>query len=845
MWLGATNRAYSRVQGGPVTLALAGQTAGFNAGITSVLTSGLGTPLAVLAASMSAGSWAQMSPAPANIHAVIDQGSVSGNALGYGNKCAYDAYNDRIWILGCDHNDFPTRHMYYDVRTNAFTDLGHLPNPPFTGSSSGTGNSAHAYDHLNWSAQESNGRGALYWRLNGAGGGGCQIGRWSTDLNISGNNTASWTIDTTSLGDIYNDQNMGTAILPAGAFTGVGVAGAFIVFSPVKLVTGENGVIGMYDIASGSWSLPVSNVGVPQPGGSGLNSIAIYSPVYNCLVVASAQLSPRSTWRIDSDWSVHAMTTAPHDIGIQAGNFNLDPVTGNLLLYGGVSGTGTLWELNPSGTGTWTQQGGARVPPAGLNKPDVISGSGDGAIVSCAISTCGVVVYLSAGSAGGATCQMWLYKHADMKAQMVGSATFATTLDTQSAVNAVAGIQPGNQLGSDPRLPVFDSTIAPPTFSGSMRIDTAATDGAASGEAQVAWGGNSYTTGQTVYVYRAMMQNAAHAYTPWSASNAIAQSFDKRDIISNTVGSHTNFELVHANQEWANLIGSGYFNQNDGTTPPVQTTFNTPCQNGDIRWLTNIDYGSNPLNGTDPDSGSAWTACQQARGEYSLLYSALGAPNFARGIGDPIGGGPRFEPGYFWQIQDRVDIGTPGTLSTRWRRYVARWGCPWVKVHDLMVNLGADGAVGGNGLIFNCIYLLPYATLRTPGDGAHVVSRTGTMASAFDIAACGWLSAAGSGTLTFYPPNKFGWASSGHAEGSHYGFSAPNSRYLVNAICQSTAQGEDCLSLYVKNPAALPGGQTSETVVIGSGRPATSIYYGPVLVGATPQSGAGGHLPIG
>ena len=90
-------------------------------------------------------------------------------------------------------------------------------------------------------------------------------------------------------------------------------------------------------------------------------------------------------------------------VGIQRGLLVDDPATGNFLLLS----AGELWELNPAGSGTWTQQTGARVPPSavGIPGPSTIQ-----AMVCSSLSDYGVVAYITQpGSSGG---NVYLYKHA-------------------------------------------------------------------------------------------------------------------------------------------------------------------------------------------------------------------------------------------------------------------------------------------------------------------------------------------------------------------------------------------------------------------------------------------------
>jgi hypothetical protein len=68
---------------------------------------------------------------------------------------------------------------------------------------------------------------------------------------------------------------------------------------------------------------------------------------------------------------------------------------------------GQLWELNPSGSGTWIQQTGARTPPGAVGmSPGAISPG----VICSSIPEYGVVAFITQPSPSGAS--FYLYKHA-------------------------------------------------------------------------------------------------------------------------------------------------------------------------------------------------------------------------------------------------------------------------------------------------------------------------------------------------------------------------------------------------------------------------------------------------
>jgi hypothetical protein len=129
-----------------------------------------------------------------------------------------------------------------------------------------------------------------------------------------------------------------------------------------------------------------------------------YSPQKNVAVYGGAAASQRSIWRMDGSGNVAKLTDCPIPYGIQRGNLVVEPVTGNFL----VLGSGQLWELDPSGVGTWTQQTGSRMPPAAVGVPGPAPTID--AIISSSISDYGVVAYITQKSPNSGT--FYLYKHA-------------------------------------------------------------------------------------------------------------------------------------------------------------------------------------------------------------------------------------------------------------------------------------------------------------------------------------------------------------------------------------------------------------------------------------------------
>ena len=105
---------------------------------------------------------------------------------------------------------------------------------------------------------------------------------------------------------------------------------------------------------------------------------------------------------MNSDRTLVELASAPANclVGIYRGGLVCDPVTGNFLVLSG----GALFELNPTGSGTWRQMTGSRIPPAAVNDPAATENS-----IMSELPDHGAVAVISMNGTSG---NMYLYKHA-------------------------------------------------------------------------------------------------------------------------------------------------------------------------------------------------------------------------------------------------------------------------------------------------------------------------------------------------------------------------------------------------------------------------------------------------
>jgi hypothetical protein len=339
------------------------------------------TALGDLASSMAPGTWVQLNAA--NQDAVLGVGNVSGTMIHFSNSMPWNPFSKVIEIVGMDHDWGVQRHVRYDVRTNQFI---------LVAADDGLGTQTqHGYDHNTVNPYT----GDLYHRLFGG-----FTGTISSFKKVLGG--ASFEA---LPGVSATEQVAIGATWWSGPFVGGGSQGSFMIFNSGNATGSPNdGQILAYNPLANTWFFNKEAMAPNYGSGSTYHSVIEYSAIKNVAVYGGGNVAPERLWRLNSDGSFLAMPNVPpgKGVGIQQGLLVNDPVSGNFLLLS----AGELWELNPSGSGTWTQQTGTRTPPGAVGIPGPTNPE---AVIASSISDYGVVVFITQPGPTGAT--FFLYKH--------------------------------------------------------------------------------------------------------------------------------------------------------------------------------------------------------------------------------------------------------------------------------------------------------------------------------------------------------------------------------------------------------------------------------------------------
>ncbi len=352
-------------------------------------------PLAVLAAGMTAGQWAQMSPTASGLSTFVGfppDFNTAGYA-GYSSKFVRDPTNKVAYMLGCDHAS-PSRFWTYTEATNAWSYTTALP---FGFQVSG--NTDHDNEHTCFDTIHNK----LYHHVNTTSG----IYRWD------GGTTWTFISWTSAIG--YN----GPPTCGITFFPELGPNGSVIIYqsngsAPQGMIVGMD---------------PVTNAFTVYANGAALNGtpdtqvVAHYSKIKQCVVFGGGG-GNNNFWRLDSNGAVTSLAPFPGTPTVNSGYPTTmmveNPLNGNFIA---VSDSATWWDFNPSGSGAWSARAGT-AQWISTNLPD--SGSAPFGSVSCAYHDLGVIVFMKSYRPGGAA-EMWVYKPAATVAPPTYTTAFPLT----------------------------------------------------------------------------------------------------------------------------------------------------------------------------------------------------------------------------------------------------------------------------------------------------------------------------------------------------------------------------------------------------------------------------------
>jgi hypothetical protein len=330
------------------------------------------------------GTWAQLNAA--NQDAVLGVGNVSGTMIHFSNSMPWNPFSKVIEVIGMDHNWGMQRHVRYDEASNSFIVVA---------ADDGLGTQTqHGYDHNTVNPFT----GDLYHRFFSG-----FTGTISSFKKVLGGSSF-----VALPGVLASDQVAIGATWWSGPFVGGGSQGSFMLFNSGNAInTANDGQILAFNPLTNTWFYNQQGRAPfydSTGGGNTYHSVMEYSSIKNVAVYGGGNAAPDRLWRLNQDGSFIAMPNVPpgKGVGIQQGLLVNDPVSGNFLLLS----AGELWELNPSGSGTWTPQIGTRTPPGAVGVPG--PGTPE-AVIASSISDYGVVAFITQPGHTGAT--FFLYKH--------------------------------------------------------------------------------------------------------------------------------------------------------------------------------------------------------------------------------------------------------------------------------------------------------------------------------------------------------------------------------------------------------------------------------------------------
>jgi hypothetical protein len=422
---------------------------GRKSGIESRSQGASGSAMAELAASMPAGTWAQLATNNFQSGGIfVPPGS--GSILEYMDKAAWNPVNRTLMILGMSHPSIPPtpcNEMLFLKFSELDNTWSRLPNPcpePDTATTV-----SHGYEHVAMDPETGNFFHREYY---------------SGNVMYFSQSSQSWIAL-----PAYN------AVGPsAGHYQVAGALECFPDRHSLIAVDGDWGVweYSLSQLPKGSWKqIAKTNVGGPGKLAALLmgsyGNFATYSPAKHVLIFGGGSGSS-AIYRMDPSGRITLMKNAPIPLGVTATITTVDPVSGEFLVW---DSTVKAWEYDPI-EDSWAE--------TGISSPILPNSAFRGVFntVAAPVSTYGVVMFVTYNFGKSS---VYLYKHGRLP-QVETQTQSVTTPGAPSVTPKPAEeerkppaevVQPGVAEGRTTKADALKATTAPTLQAGTAAPEDA------------------------------------------------------------------------------------------------------------------------------------------------------------------------------------------------------------------------------------------------------------------------------------------------------------------------------------------------------------------------------------
>lgn len=339
------------------------------------------TALSTLAASMSAGQWAQMSPTPTGLNLFSFQSGSTGYIVAFATKIARDPINKKLYFIGCDHGA-QTLFMGYDEASNAWTEqAASVPWGVEAGDTTSHGYEHSVFDHV---------RQKLWHRPYGTN----TLRRWDGGT--------TWGSVSYSNPLFYQEAAVGVAWFPD-----MGTNGRIVVY---QLENGTNAGVVSIDPVTNAVTFHADGSSTPPvlSGTGGPHCFCTYLESKACVVFGGGN-SSRTLWKMDALGNITALDSIPLAITNTVGPANpgalpfYNPANGKLSVIDSAS---VWYECNPDASpgAQWASKGST----ATILSANTENSSAYG-VAAVPIPEYGGVAFVKNYSVS-ANAQMWFWK---------------------------------------------------------------------------------------------------------------------------------------------------------------------------------------------------------------------------------------------------------------------------------------------------------------------------------------------------------------------------------------------------------------------------------------------------